>query len=125
MSPEERKRVVPRLSVFGGKAAPGYYMAKRASLSLPLSCSRERRRALVLTRPPQSSVLTSETQTNRADLLVRPLAVIIRLITAVSKVVNADEEIREYLNVVFLADYSVSLAEILMYVAGSSSSSSR
>ncbi|GAA5925842.1 hypothetical protein JCM3775_005131 [Rhodotorula graminis] len=68
MSPEERKRVVPRLSVFGGKAAPGYYMAK----------------------------LT------------------IRLITAVSKVLNADEEIREFLNVAFLADYSVSLAEILI-----------
>lgn len=56
---------------------------------------------------------------------MRSLAVIIRLITAVSKVVNADEEIREYLNVVFLADYSVSLAEILMCVASSSSSSSR
>lgn len=113
MSPEERKRVVPRLSVFGGKAAPGYYMAKRASFSL--SCSRERRRALALLRT---------VQTKRADLLARPLAVIIRLITAVSKVVNADEDIREYLNVVFLADYSVSLAEILMCVAGSSTSSS-
>ncbi|GAA5914635.1 hypothetical protein JCM8208_002099 [Rhodotorula glutinis] len=68
MSPEQRKRVVPRLSVFGGKAAPGYYMAK----------------------------------------------LIIRLITAVSSVINADAEIREFLSVVFVVDYSVSLAEILI-----------
>jgi starch phosphorylase len=68
LSPAERKKVVPRLSVFAGKAAPGYYIAK----------------------------------------------LVIRLINAVSKTISADEEIRDVLNVVFLPDYSVGLAEIII-----------
>lgn len=68
LSPAERKKVVPRLSVFAGKAAPSYYIAK----------------------------------------------LVIRLINAVSKTISADEEIRDVLNVVFLPDYSVGLAEIII-----------
>ncbi|GAA6063738.1 hypothetical protein JCM10212_000777 [Sporobolomyces blumeae] len=68
MKPEDRARVVPRLSVIAGKAAPGYYLAK----------------------------LT------------------IRLINAVAKFINTDPDTAEYLQVVFLPDYSVSLAEIII-----------
>ena len=56
---------VPRTFLFGGKAAPGYDMAKR----------------------------------------------IIHLISAVSQVVNNDLNVRKYLRVIFVPNYSVTLAE--------------
>jgi starch phosphorylase len=68
MKPEELKKQVARVSIFGGKAAPGYWMAKT----------------------------------------------IIRLITAVGGVVNCDKDIGDLLKVVFIEDYNVSKAEVII-----------
>lgn len=68
MTPAERRHQVPRVSIFGGKAAPGYLAAKT----------------------------------------------IIKLINQVAEVVNKDAETSEYLKVVFLANYNVSLAELVV-----------
>jgi starch phosphorylase len=58
----------PRTFLFGGKAAPGYDMAKR----------------------------------------------IIHLINAVGQIVNSDLQVRNHLRVIFVPNYSVSLAELIM-----------
>jgi starch phosphorylase len=68
MSPGDRKNVVPRVTLIGGKAAPGYFNAK---------C-------------------------------------IIKLITSVGAIINSDKEIGDLLKLVFLPNYNVSSAQIII-----------
>lgn len=68
LSPSEKAKVVPRVTIFGGKAAPGYDMAKR----------------------------------------------IIKLIHRIGAVVNSDPAIGNLFKVVFIPNYNVSLAEVIV-----------
>jgi len=68
MTEDERSDVVPRVVIFGGKAAPGYYIAK----------------------------------------------LVIKLINAVARKINDDVDIEGLLKVIFIPNYNVSLAELLI-----------
>ncbi|KAJ1656357.1 Non-essential glycogen phosphorylase [Dispira simplex] len=68
MSEARRQKEVPKVVIFSGKAAAGYYVAK----------------------------------------------LIIKLITSVAAVVNADESLGDLLKVVFIPDYNVSVAEVII-----------
>lgn len=68
MSEEQKSVAVPRVVFFGGKAAPGYFIAK----------------------------------------------LVIKLINSVAAVVNANESTNQWLKVVFIVDYNVSAAEIII-----------
>jgi len=71
MPPEERKKMVPRSVMLGGKAAPGYVVAKQ----------------------------------------------IIKLINIVGEKINKDQETNGYLKLVFLPNYGVSNAEVIIPAA--------
>lgn len=68
LPPAKRSSIVPKTVIFGGKAAPGYLIAK----------------------------------------------LIIKLINSVAEVVNIDSDTRDYLKVVFLPNYNVSLAQVII-----------
>ncbi|KAJ3380475.1 Non-essential glycogen phosphorylase, partial [Lobulomyces angularis] len=68
LPPAALKDVVPRVVIFAGKSAPGYYIAK----------------------------------------------LIIKLINNVADVINEDEDTSEYLKLVFIPNYNVSVAEIMI-----------
>lgn len=68
MAADERKKVVPRVCIFGGKAPPGYEFAKK----------------------------------------------IVKLVHAIGEKVNQDPEVGDLLKVIFIPDYNVSVAELII-----------
>lgn len=67
-SSEERKKFTKRTTFIGGKAAPGYFSAKK----------------------------------------------IIKLVNSIQETVNNDKEVNQYFKVIFLPNYCVSAAEVIV-----------
>ncbi|KAI9202964.1 glycosyl transferase [Polychytrium aggregatum] len=68
MTPQEREKEVPRVVIFSGKSAPGYYVAK----------------------------------------------LMIKLINNAAEVINKDSATSKYLKLIFIPNYNVSLAELII-----------
>lgn len=92
MTPEQRASVLPRVVIFGGKAAPG--MPALASRRFALTAS-----------------LTARFSCPLGYYIAK---LIIKFINRVLNVVNADPETKDYLKVVFIVNYNVSLAELIV-----------
>ena len=114
MSAEEKKKVVPRICVIGGKAAPGYEMAKRIIKLVsavadkvlrggggvwPSCCGCWCLRSRLLAAPPRQRELGC------SPLLPAPN------LTPTLAQVNSDPAVGDLLKVVFVPDYNVSVAE--------------
>ncbi|GAA5896787.1 hypothetical protein JCM6882_005035 [Rhodosporidiobolus microsporus] len=73
LAPEDRKRLVPRLSVFAGKAAPGYYIAKLVirlanAISNTINADKDIREHLSVAFLPDYSVSLAEIIVPAADI---------------------------------------------------------
>lgn len=90
MSAEERKKLAPRVTIIGGKAAPGYWLAKTVCCQFRVS-----RRSYV-------------------DAALMRAIQVIHLINQVSDVVNNDADVGDLLKVIFIEDYNVSKCEIIV-----------
>jgi starch phosphorylase len=100
MSPAERARVVPRTVIFGGKAAPGYFMAK---LIIKLICVV----GDVINRDPETNHLLKV-------LLLLPCEFAVVQIPSFSSLYLSLSLSHGTAQLIFIPNYCVSLAEIII-----------
>ena len=100
MSAEQRKSVVPRVVIFGGKAAPGAPLPRPAWVC----CVRQ----------PLTSATFVVDRAAMAGAGYYIAKQIIKLINRVGQTINKDSSIGDLLKVVFLPNYNVSQAEIIV-----------
>ena len=134
MSPSERANVVPRICVIGGKAAPGYEMAKRIIKLVSAVADKVRdgvaqqgssanaRRWHLAGNPCRFLARSALLCTAAAGLLHTCQAVCAALnlphlsfsSPPLPRQVNNDPEVGDLLKVVFVPDYNVSVAETII-----------